>query len=73
MPKQNNFVTREYFDEKFGQVEKKLKKLDWILEKLDWLIGKHRDHEEEHTLISGKLSEHSDRLEKVEDKLGITV
>lgn len=58
------------FEEKFGSMQKRLVTVD---EKLDWLIGKYKSHDEEHTLISGSLSDHSDRLEVVEDKLGITV
>lgn len=71
MPKQNYFVTKAYFDEKFGQVEEKLKKLDWVLEKLDWLIGKYNSHDEEHTLLNNKVSEHTDDLETIKQKLGI--
>lgn len=57
------------FEEKLVPVEKKLIGID---EKLDWLIGKYKNHDEEHTLLNGKVSEHSDRLEIVEEKLGIT-
>ena len=61
MPKNNLYVTKAYFDERIGKLD----------EKLDWLIGKYKSHDEEHTLINGKLSEHSVRLEIAEDKLGI--
>jgi hypothetical protein len=61
MPKNNIYITKSYFDEGIGKLE----------EKLDWLIGKYKGHDDEHTLVNGKLSEHSDRLEVVEEKLGI--
>ena len=47
-----------------------LAKLD---EKLDWLMGKYKDLDEEHILITGRLSENTDRLETVEQRLGIVV
>lgn len=62
MTDDNNLVTKKYFDQKIQD----------ILEKLDWLIGKYNTHDEEHTLINGQLSDHSDRLEVIEQKVGIT-
>ena len=47
-----------------------LGKLD---EKLDWLMGKYKDLDEEHILITGRLSENTDRLEIVEQRLGVVV
>ena len=47
-----------------------LVKLD---EKLDWLMGKYKDLDEEHILITGRLSENTDRLEIVEQRLGVVV
>lgn len=47
-----------------------LHKLD---EKLDWLMGKYKDLDEEHILITGRLSENTDRLETIEQRLGIAV
>lgn len=47
------------------------KKLNWIIEKLDWLIEKYNAHEEEHTLLNNKVSEHSDNLDTINTKLGI--
>ncbi len=47
-----------------------LAKLD---EKLDWLMGKYKDLDEEHILITSRLSENTDRLEVVEQRLGIVV
>lgn len=73
MPKQNNFVTKDYFEDKFGKVMEKLDKLDKISEQVDWLAGKYQGHEEEHTLLNNKVSEHSDNLEIINEKLGITV
>lgn len=65
-----NYVTKDYFDLKLEQFEKIMNR---ILEKLDWLIEKYQGHDEEHILINGKLSDHSDRLETREEKMGITV
>ncbi len=45
-----------------------LVKLD---EKLDCLIGKYKDLDEEHTRMSGQLSDHADRLEVIEQKLEV--
>lgn len=82
MPKQNDFVTTQHFDEviekiqekltKLDTVDTKLDKLDKLSEQMDWLIGKYRDHDEEHILLNGKVSDHSDRIDVVEQKLGIT-
>ncbi len=59
MANQKNVVTQEHFDEVIGQIHTKLNKLDDIVEKLDWLMGKYSSHDEEHTLLNGKVSEHS--------------
>lgn len=75
MAKQNDYVTKTYFDEVIGKISEKLKKLDKIdkiSEQLDWLIGKYKAHDEEHTLLNGRVSDHSDRLEVIEEKLSIT-
>lgn len=66
MSKQSNYVTQEHFDEVIKE------KFDQVMEKLDWLIGKYKAHDEEHTLLNGRVSDHSDRLEIIEEKLGIT-
>ena len=66
MPNHNNYVTKEHFD----QVIKE--KFDKVMEKLDWLIGKYKGHDEEHTILNGRVSDHSDRIEVIEEKLGIT-
>ena len=68
MPKQNNYVTQDHFDETFKGVDSKF---TLIMEKLDWLIGKYSAHDEEHVLLNNKVSEHSDNLELVNTKLGI--
>lgn len=63
-------LTKDYLDQ---TLDAKLKELKQSLEeKLDWLIGKYKSHDEEHTLMSGQLSEHSDRLEIIEQKVGIS-
>lgn len=69
-----DYVTKEHFDEVIGEIKSKLIKLDKIevaIEKLDWLMGKYRDHDEEHTLLNNKVSEHSDNLELINAKVGI--
>lgn len=75
MPQQNDYVTKnqlkstvDQFSKRFDSVDKKL---EWIIEKLDWLIGKWNAHDEEHTLLNNKVSEHSDQLEVINTKLDI--
>ena len=75
-----NYVTVEHFDEvieainnKFEKIDHKLDKLDKLSEQMDWLIGKYQTHDEEHTLINNTLSDHSDNLEIINGKLGITL
>ena len=75
----NDYVTKSHFDEVIGKIEKKLGRidgmsetLDKMSEQLDWLVGKYQGHEEEHTLLNNKVSEHSDNLEIINGKLGIT-
>lgn len=70
----SDHVTKNHFDEVIDEINTKLKKLDKIevvIEKLDWLMGKYRDHEEEHTLLNHRVSEHSDQIEEINNKLGI--
>lgn len=57
-------------NKRFDDVDKKL---NWIIEKIDWLIGKYNAHEEEHTLLNNKVSDHSDNLELINAKLGIQI
>lgn len=66
----------EIFDERFEEQENKLKKfvkeqIHTLDEKLDKIIGMFRKFDDEQTLQAGKLSDHEDRLEVVEGKLGI--
>lgn len=42
-------------------------------EKLDWLIGAYKKFDQEYTLISDKVSEHTDKIEHIEHRLGIVV
>jgi len=58
------------FEEKLSPVRQKLQGVD---EKLDWLIGAYKKFDEELTLLSDRVSNHTDRLEIVENKLGIGV
>lgn len=73
MSKQHDIVTKQYFDEVIENIQKKLSKLDKLSEQMDWLIGTYKGHDEEHTLINGRLSENSDRLEIIEEKLSISI
>jgi prefoldin subunit 5 len=71
-----NYVTKEHFDEVIETINKKLEKLDKLdklSEQMDWLMGKYQSHDEEHTLLNNKVSEHSDNLEIINEKLGITL
>lgn len=45
--------------------------LNPLNEKLDWIIGKYQSHDEEHILLNGKVSEHSDDIEVIKQKLHI--
>ncbi|MFH0749841.1 MAG: hypothetical protein V1917_02925 [Candidatus Gottesmanbacteria bacterium] len=71
MPK--DYLTKSHFDEVIEKIEKKVEKLDKMSEQLDYLVGQYRGHEEEHTLLNNKVSEHSDNLEIINGKLGITL
>lgn len=73
MTKKHTYVTEERFDDTMNRIEKKLETLDWIKEKLDWLVGKYKGHDEEHILVTSRLSDHSDRLETIEQRTGIMV
>lgn len=50
-------------------LKSELHKLDG---KLDWLITEYKKLDEEHTLLNGRLSDHSDRIEIIEEKLAIS-
>ncbi|MEK7129966.1 MAG: hypothetical protein AAB803_03015 [Patescibacteria group bacterium] len=63
---------KKTLDEKLAIIQERLNKIDTLDEKLDWLMGKYQAHDEEHTLLNGKVSDHSDRLEVIEEKLSIT-
>jgi hypothetical protein len=81
MKKQADYVTTSHFDaviekifiqlDRLDKMSEQFSKLDKITEQLDWLVGKYRNHEEEHILLNGKVSEHSDRIEVIEKKLSI--
>jgi hypothetical protein len=51
-------------------VKSELHKLD---EKLDWLIGAYKKFDEEQILLSNKLSDQDERLEKLEKKSRVVV
>ncbi len=68
-----NYVSKLHFDQVIGEVNKKLDKLNKISEQLDWLVGKYQGHDEEHTLLNNKVSEQSNNLELVNQKLGIQI
>lgn len=69
MPKKNVGITKDYFDQ---QLKQQLKDLgERLTEKLDWLIGAFRKFDTEQTLLSGRVSDHEDRIEILEKKAGI--
>lgn len=76
MPKQS-YVSQGYFDDKFNEVNNLVrelhKKFDNLFEKIDWFAGKYTKLEEEQKLLSGRVSEHTDSLEKINQKLGINL
>lgn len=67
MKHDDSLVTKEYLDKKLQVLKQGLD------EKLDLIIGEYKNHEEEHTLINGRLSEHSDQIDTITQKIGITV
>lgn len=76
MANQSNFVTKQHFDEVIEKIHEKLNKLDKLdklSEQMDWLIGKYEAHDQEHELLNYRVSEHSDNLETINQKLGIQV
>lgn len=81
MPKRN-YVTQDYFDKKFEEVDQKFegvnrlinelhKKFDKLFENIDWFIGKYSKFEQEQQLLSERVSKHTDNLEEINQKLGI--
>lgn len=44
---------------------------DQILNKLDEFLGEIKDGREEQTLLSHRVSDHEDRIEKIEGKLRV--
>lgn len=56
----DDVVTNDSLDNKLRTLKQSLE------EKLDWIIGEYKKHDEDHTLISGKLSELEERMDTVE-------
>ncbi len=79
MKKSDEFITKSYFDEKFGELNKKFdekfgelnKKFDHLFQKIDWFAGKYMKFDEEQNLQSKKVSELEERVEIVEKAAGI--
>ena len=74
----NDYITKSYLDTKLDEkLDKSVtktyfdNKLDKIMEKLDWLIGAYKKSDEEQTLLSGRVSDHDERIEVIEKKLKI--
>ncbi len=67
------FATKDDLQEVKKKIEGLDNKVTGLDEKMDWLVGKYKGHDEEHILITGRLSENTDRLETVEQRLGIIV
>lgn len=62
----------EKFDEKFDQkFDEKMapvfSKLDQLVEMVDGLAGNQRKDDEERELLSHRVSDHTDRIEKLEE------
>lgn len=69
---------RDILDDKLretglDQVPKRLDLLDKILTSVDKLIGEIKNYREQQELNSGKLTDHEDRIEKVEKHIQLTV
>ena len=62
----------EKLDEKLDGKIKYLPTKDEFYEKMDEVMGELKTIREEQTLISHRVSNHEDRIEKVENHLGIT-
>lgn len=58
----DDVVTNDSLDNKLRSLKQSLE------EKLDWIIGEYKKHDEDHTIIGGKLSELEERMEIVEQK-----
>lgn len=71
MTNKADYVTKKHFDEVTGEINTKLDKLNKMSDQLDWIVGKYKGHDEEHTLLNHRLSEHSDNLDTINTKLGI--
>lgn len=78
------FVTKVHFDNTMSGVNTKFDatnarldsvdaRFDSVIEKLDWLIGAFKRLDEEHVVLSSKVSEHTDNLEIINEKLEIQV
>ena len=69
-------LTQKYFDQIEKIVEKSIKDStkhlptrDQFYSKMDYLIGEIKASREEHTAITGRMSDNSDTLEKHEKRL----
>ncbi len=51
-------------------LKSELHKLDG---KLDWIIGEYKKLDEEHTLLSGRMADHDERIEDLEKKSAVAV
>jgi hypothetical protein len=65
-----SYVTKDHFDKTIELTNEKINK---ILENVDWLVGAYKKFDEEHTILSDKVSNHSDKLDKIEETLRIQV
>lgn len=68
MDNKNDYVTRGEFDDAMQKIDKKF---DVVIEKLDGIAGEFKKFDEEQTLLSNKVSEHTDNLDSINEKLGI--
>ena len=70
--------TQKMFEQLLGELRMRIRedlkseihKLDG---KLDWLIGEYKKLDEEHTLLSGRIADHGERIEELEKKQRVAV
>lgn len=58
-------------EEKADVLREEMKKLhNQVMEKLDSIVGMFKKFDEEHTILTYRVSEHSDKLENHEERIG---
>ena len=63
----------ENLENKSDKFEAKMdKRFDKVMTALDWLIGRFKKFDEEQTILSERVGDHGDRIEKLEESKYIT-